>query len=60
MGVPEIEHEESLAKKFDPDTSTLAPSDAEVGLSVIDGGRVVTTKLVDAVSPLGLPVADMV
>lgn len=59
-GAPEIEHEESLGKKFDPDTSTVAPADPEVGLSVIDGGCVETTKLADAVSPLGSPVAVIV
>jgi hypothetical protein len=55
--VPEIEHDESPVRKSDPDTWTVAPCDAEVGLSVIDGGRVETTKPADAVSPVGLPVA---
>jgi len=53
-------HDESEARKFDPDTSTLSPWEVEVGLSVIDGGVVETTKLVDAESSAGLPVAVMV
>jgi len=57
MGVPESEQEESLVRKFDPDTSTVTPGDADVGLSVIDGGTVVTLKLADAESPVGFPVA---
>jgi hypothetical protein len=38
----------------------LAPGEAEVGLRVIEGGRVETTKLVDAESSTGLPVAVIV
>ena len=52
--------EESLAKKSDPDTCTVAPTEAEVGLSASEGGWVETTKLAIAVSPVGLPVAVMV
>jgi hypothetical protein len=59
-GLPEIEHDESLVKKSDPDTSTVAPSDPELGLNAIDGGTVVTIRLADAVSPTGLPVAVIV
>jgi hypothetical protein len=50
--VPEIEHVESLVKK--PDTSTVEPSDPELGLSIIDGGTVVRTRLAEAVSPTAL------
>ena len=57
MGVPESVHDESPVRKLDPVTSTVAPCKAEVGFSVIDGGRTETTKLADAASPVGLPVA---
>ena len=55
--MPESEHEESLAKKPDPDTWTVAPCKAEVGFRVIDGGRAETIKLFVAASSAGLPVA---
>ena len=53
-------HDESLVRKFDPDTWMLAPWEADVGLSVIEGGVVEATKLVDAESSVGLPVAVIV
>ena len=52
--------EESLVKKFDPDTCTVAPIEADVGLTVSDGGWVETTKLDVALSSVGLPVAVIV
>ncbi len=37
---PDNEQAESVAEKFIPDTSTVAPTEAEEGLSEIDGGPI--------------------
>jgi len=37
---PDNEQAESVAEKFIPDTSTVAPTAAEEGLSEIDGGPI--------------------
>lgn len=57
IGVPEMVQEESLVKKSKPVTSTVVPGNEEAGFSVIDGGTEVTTKLAEAESPIGSPVA---
>jgi len=38
--LPDNEQAESVAEKFVPDTSTVAPTEAEDGLSEIDGGPI--------------------
>jgi hypothetical protein len=48
-GLPDNEQLVSAVEKSDPVTSTVAPTEAEVELSVIDG--VVTVKLIEAESP---------
>jgi len=52
----------SLDENPDPDTCTLDPASAEAGLNVIDMVVVplLTTKVAEAESPLGLPVAVIV
>jgi hypothetical protein len=48
---------ESFGVKPEPDTVTLAPASAELGLIVMDGIRRINWKLVVAESPAGLPIA---
>jgi hypothetical protein len=59
-GVPDNEQLVSVEENPEPDTSTLAPTEAEVGLNTIDGGAPVTVKLAEAESPPGLPLAVIV
>ncbi|MGP8070612.1 MAG: hypothetical protein ACLP5V_12055 [Candidatus Bathyarchaeia archaeon] len=50
-GLPDNEQLVSAVEKPDPVTSTDVPTEAEVKLSVIDGGTALTVKLADAESP---------
>lgn len=56
-GLPDNEQLVSAVEKSDPVTSTVAPTEAEVELSVIDGDVPLTVRLAEAESPPGLPVA---
>ena len=56
-GVPEIEQDESVLKKPDPETCTVLAGLADEGLKVIDGGPIFTAKVADAESPIWFPVA---
>jgi len=56
-GLPESEQVVSLARKLEPDTWTVAPTWAEDGLSVIDGGTPLTVKVAVAESSAWAPVA---
>jgi hypothetical protein len=50
----------SLEEKPDPDTRTFDPACPEAGLNVIDVAPLLTTKVAEAESSLGLPVAVIV
>jgi hypothetical protein len=52
--------EVSLEEKPDPDTRTFDPASPELGLKVIDVVPLPTTKVAEAESSLGLPVAVIV
>ena len=55
--MPEIEQEVSLLRKPEPETCTVVAGLADGGVTVIEGGGALTVKLVDAESPIWLPVA---
>jgi hypothetical protein len=57
MELPDKIQEVSLAEKPYPDTWTVDPACAEAGLNVIDMVPLLTTKVAEAESSLGLPVA---
>jgi hypothetical protein len=58
-GVPDNEQLVSVEVNPEPEMSTLAPIEAESGLTAIDA-VLVTVKLVEAESPPGLPLAIIV
>ena len=58
-GLPDNEQLVSVEEKPEPDTSTVAPTEAESGLSAIDVA-LVTVKLAEAESLPGLPLAVIV
>ncbi len=51
-GLPNKEHAVSLMEKPEPETRTVAPTRAEVGLSVIDAVERMTVRVTDAESPV--------
>jgi hypothetical protein len=59
-GLPDNEQVVSAVEKPEPEIRTVTPTVAEVGLSSIDGEATVSVNVVEAESPLGLPLAVIV